>query len=479
MLKIFHEQVSTNEILLTFIYLVGAVSVLLVVLGLGFIDSGLARARNVLDTWVQKMTAVMIGGASTLLFGYALWDLQFEQAFQAPNPLSAALKAWWVGGSAISSPSVYLDPEHFPGADVLQVFVVFFITFSMATMALIHSSAIERIKSKALYTMAFFVGLVLSPLVGYLCWGPLSPLTNRGVHDFEGCFPLYIFAGTWSLVLAWRLGPRRGALARDPEGIQPTPSNHGLVAAGVLFILFALPFIALGSTFIVPGDGVYGISLTRTGLGLILINLFSALMAGGIAGALIGYRLRDPRWVFLGPIAGTVMGSTLFDIGTPLESLLFGAAGPFVALATAKLVHRLGIDEPKVVPLALGPGIVGAVLVGFTHWGTATGGFPGLTGEYAVGHAQITPWWQLAGVITTMAVSGIPAFLLCLVFEKFRALRISRDVEVVGLDMFHWNISCHGNDIEPTSIREGLGNPAFDAPAGLSSIQPGKGVRAT
>ncbi|MFK4136535.1 MULTISPECIES: hypothetical protein [Pseudomonas] len=446
-MELFHEQVSTSNILLTFIYMMGALSVLLVVLGLGLIDMGLVRARNVLDTWVQKMVAAMIGGVGTLVCGYAIWDLQFAQAFGVASPLSAALKAWWLGGPAASTASVLLDSKLLPEADVLQIFVVFFVTFSMATMALIHSSAIERVQSKALYTMAFFVGLVLSPIVGYLCWGPLSPLTNRGVHDFEGVFPLYIFAGTWSLVLAWRLGPRRGAFGRDPAGIKPTPSNYGLVAAGALLILFALPFVAIGSTFIIPDLGVFGISMTRTGLGLIAINIFAAILAGGIAGALIAYRLQDPRWVFLGPIAGTVMGGTLFDIGTPLQCLAFGAAGPLVACATAQLLRRLGIDEPKVVPLALGPGVAGALLVGFVHWGTPTGGFPELTGDYAVGHAQITPWWQLIGILATMAVAGIPALLLSLVFEKAGALRISSDVEASGIDLASWGVHCCSDDL--------------------------------
>jgi Amt family ammonium transporter len=448
-MTLFPEQVSANYILLMFLYTVGALSVLLVVLGLGFIDSGMVRARNVLDTWVQKMVAVMIGGASTLLIGYSIWDLQFAQAFGVPNPLSAALNNWWIGGPGTSTASIYLNPKVFPEADVLQVFVVFFGTFTMATMALIHSSAIERIRSKALYAMSFVIGLVLSPLVGYLCWGPLSPLTNRGTHDFEGVFPLYIFAGTWSLVLAWRLGARRGTFVKDPQGLKPLPGNHGPVAAGVLLILFAVPFIALSSTFIIPGKGVYGISMTQTGLGLILINVFCAMLAGGIAGAFLSYRQRDPRWVFLGPIAGLVMGGTLFDIGTPLQSLAFGAMGPFVACGTAKLLHRLRIDEQKVVPLALGPGVVGALLVGFTHWGTATGGFPGLTGDYAVGHAQITPWWQLAGVVTTMAVSGIPALIMCLLFEKFGALRISHEAELIGLDMANWDMNCCDDDLNP------------------------------
>lgn len=156
-MELFHEQVSTSNILLTFIYMMGALSVLLVVLGLGLIDMGLVRARNVLDTWVQKMVAAMIGGVGTLVCGYAIWDLQFAQAFGVASPLSAALKAWWLGGPAASTASVLLDSKLLPEADVLQIFVVFFVTFSMATMALIHSSAIERVQSKALYTMAFLL----------------------------------------------------------------------------------------------------------------------------------------------------------------------------------------------------------------------------------------------------------------------------------------------------------------------------------
>ncbi|WP_267879908.1 hypothetical protein [Acetobacter papayae] len=61
--------------------------------------------------------------------------------------------------------------------------------------------------------MAFIAGLIFCPLAGYLTWGPLSPLTNLGLHDFEGVLPLYVFAGTWSLIVAWRLGPRAGVFS--------------------------------------------------------------------------------------------------------------------------------------------------------------------------------------------------------------------------------------------------------------------------
>lgn len=443
----FVDQVSSANLLLAFIYTIGAVFVLFVVLGLGFIDAGLVRQRNVLETWIQKFTASVVGGFGTLFLGYAIWQWQFYAAFGIANPYVQAIKDWWIGGPDAGTPSILLNSTAVPTADTQQVFLVFFVTFTMATMALIHSSSVERIKSAPLYAMSLIIGLFLSPLVGLLCWGPLSPLTNSGLHDFEGVFPLYIFSGTWSLILAWRLGPRIGALSKHDSGLKPTPSNHSLVAAGVMLIMIAIPFIALGSTWIIPDKGVYGIAFSQTGLGLIIVNIFCALLSGGVVGGIIARIRKEVPWIFFGPIAGAVISGTLFDVGTPIECLAFGAFGPLVALGTAKLVAALGIDEPKVVVLALGPGIVGAILVGFVCWGTPTGGFPGLSGSYALGHAQITPLWQLAGVVVTMLISGIPALILCFLFENTCGLRISHEAEVAGLDATYWGIPNAGDDL--------------------------------
>ncbi|WP_082072827.1 ammonium transporter [Hyphomicrobium sp. 99] len=448
----FAEQMKLDNLTFAFVYAVGAVSVLFVVIGLGLIDMGLVRARNVLDTWVQKFAAAIFAGFGTLFVGYAIWQYQFYIAFAVPDPLVQVFKDWWIGGGAASSMAIKLDPKVVPEADIQQIFLVFFVTFSMATAALIHSSVIERIKSLPLLVMSFLIGLVFSPLVGYLCWGPLSPLTNAGTHDFEGVFPLYIFSGTWALILSWRLGPRLGALSSHPDGLKPVPSNQALVALGVLFIFVAIPFVSIGSTWVLPDKAVYGISMTQTGLGLILINIFSAMLTGGVVGALIGRTRKDVSWVFLGPIAGVVISGTLFDIGTPLECMVFGGLGPIVAFATSRLVHALGLEEPKVVPLALGPGIVGAILVGFVHWGTPTGGFPGLEGAMAPGHATITPYWQLMGVLATVTVAAVPALILSFFFEMTTGLRVSAEAELNGLDAANWGASNFGDDLRGKSV---------------------------
>jgi ammonium transporter, Amt family len=453
------DQLSTEMLLLAFIYVVGAMAVVLVVLALGFIDTGLVRRKNVLDTWIAKLTAALIAGATTLLGGIAIWNWQFNSAFGVPHPLGQAIKDWWIGGAFVNHYAGQLAFDKLPEAEVQQVFVAFFITFSLATLALIHTGAMERMRPAPLYVMAAVIGLPLSPFVAYMCWGPVGLLSNHGTHDFDGVFPLYIFAGTWVLVLSHKLKPRLGAFTPHPTGTAPAPSNIGLATAGVVLIMFALPFIAIGSTFIIPETGVFGISMTGTGIGIIVTNILASYSGGAIVGAFIAYRLKQPVWALLGPLAGAVICGTLFDVGMPWEVFLVSMAGPPVALATARLVTSWGIDEQKVIPLALGPGVVGALITGFIEWGTKTGGYPGAKGDYALQHATITPWWQLAGIVATMLVAAIPCWAICTAFERRGRLRVTEAEEVAGLDQTIWGVSNDSEEVldgvEVTSLKAG------------------------
>ena len=464
------EQLSTEMLLLSFIYFVGAVSVILVVLALCFVDSGLVRRKNMLDTWVAKILAALICGGATMIVGVGIWNWQFNEAFGVSEPLWTALKDWWIGGQFLTHYSGEFAFEKLPEADVQQVFAAFFITFSLGTMALIHTGAMERMRHAPLYWMAFVIGLVLSPLVAYFCWGPVGPLSNEGVHDFDGIFPLYIFSGTWVLVLAWRLGPRLGAFKPHPSGTRPIGNNVALVGAGVLIILFALPFICIASTWIAPESGVFGISFTNTGFGIILENLLAAYIGGAVMGAILAYTRKEAQWALLGPLSGAVICGTLLDVGMPWYVFLVGLLGPLVALGTSRISLRMGIDEPKVIPLALGPGIVGAILTGFIAWGTATGGYPGLEGGYALQHAEITPWWQLIGVIVTMAIAAIPCFIMCLIFERTKkGLRVSEEEELVGLDQSYWGVDNYGD--EDLVLPAGAVVATHGSPSGLD--EPG------
>jgi|HubBroStandDraft_6_1064221.scaffolds.fasta_scaffold34487_2 Amt family ammonium transporter len=474
-MRFFGDQVSSSSFFGDLFYTVGAVSVILVVLALGLVDTALARRKNVLDTWLQKLLAALIAGLGTLLGGYGLWQWQFNSALGVHNPLGQALSDWWIGGRFQTTFAQNIDPRILPGADVQQIFLIFFVTFSMATVALIHTGAMERMKPLPLYTMAFVIGLVLSPLVGYFCWGSVGPLTVHGTHDFDGVFPLYIFAGAWVAVLNLRLGPRLGAFESSPTAAGMGAQNQGIATAGVLLILFALPFIALGSGYVIPGRGFFGISYTTSGWGIVLTNIFAAYVGGALSGALIAYVRREPMWALLGPVAGAVITGTLFDIGLPWQVLVVSLFGPPVALGTARLLRRVRIDDPKVIPLALGPGAVGAIATGFIKWHTKTGGLPGATGKYALGHAAITPWWQLLGVLLTIGLAAIPCLLLCVIFERSSGLRVTEEQEIAGLDETYWDTSNFGDERLPELERDGSAIPA----AGTAALRTNAVTNAT
>ena len=453
MLAAFKEQVSLGIFTFEIIYGFAAMSVLLVVLALCLIDAGLVRTKNMVDTFTLKIAAALIAGLSTIVVGYAIWQWSFNSAFGVPNPLSQALKDWWLFGNYMTDFAGNLDPKKVVEADINQVFVVFFMTFSMATMALIHSSVVERIKAAPLLVMSAVVGLLLSPIAGYLCWGPVSPLTNRGVHDFDGIFPLYIFAGTFSLVLAWRCRPRRGiGLGGTASNVERPPTNLALVGIGVLLIMFALPFIAIGSGWFFPDVGFFGISMTTSGFGIVLINVLASFCMGGLVGTFIAYRRRQAAWVPLGALSSAILCGAMFDIMDPWVIVLVSIFGPFVTMLGQATMLRLGIDDPKVVPLALFNGAIGAVLTGFLAWGTHTGGFLGLQGKYGFQHAEIKPWWQLIGVLVIMALAGIPALLMSLAFERTTGLTVDATGQDTGLDHVYWDhppLPGHGPEAAP------------------------------
>lgn len=443
----FQDQVTTDLYLRDVFFMVSAVAVVLAIVGLGFIDAGLSREKNALDAWLSKLLAGIACAFGFVFVGYGIWFWQYDQALGVPNAFTQAIKDWWLGGPNFTTFAQFIDPAKVPGADELQVFAVFFITFALFIGALIQSASIERIKPSALYIMCFIAGLIPWTFVTYLMWGSASPLTNQGVHDYVGVFNAYIFAGAWSVVLNWRLGPRLGAFTPDSRTAGPTPHNLGYVGAGVMFLMFALPFIVLGSGFLLPGVGYFGISLTTSGFGIALVNVFVAFIGGGLTGALLAYRERNPIWALLGPIAGYLSGTALFDITVPWKMLLVSLFGPIAVYLTYKALQAVKIDDTKIGPLTLGGGVYGAIIAGFVGWNVNTGGFFGLEGDYGFQHAEISPWWQIVGVAVTIGISAVSAFIVCIALERTIGLRVSEETEIAGIDRGYWGTAGY-SDVE-------------------------------
>jgi Amt family ammonium transporter len=462
---VFKDQVSEGILTQDIFYVLASICLFLVVIAFGLIDSGLVRRKNLLDTWVQKITAALLAGLAFTIVGYGIWNWQFNSAFGIKNPLKEAIKAWWIGGHNMTTLAGDIDPKVLPEADVFQLFVVFFFAYAAALGALIHSAGLERVKAVPIYILSLVAGGIMMPLLAYLTWGSTSPLTNAGVHDYVGNFSFYIFVGVWALILAWRAGPRLGVVTPHPTAGSPLPHNMGRTAFGVGLLMFAIPFLVLGCGYFVPDAGYFGISLTKSGIGLVTINIFCAFAGGALTGAFIAYRQRNAVFALLGPIAGYVSGTAGFDVFKPWQMILVAMFAPVVVYGGYKLMAKLRIDEQKVVPLALFGGIYGAIVVGFVSWHTKTGGYFGLTGKYAPGNSEITPGWQIIGVLVIVAAAAISGLVLIFLIEKTIGLRVSEKEEIEGLDTAYWDM--------PSAEEALLPSPAL-TPAG-----PGGGSLAT
>ncbi|HEX5949991.1 MAG TPA: ammonium transporter [Actinomycetota bacterium] len=447
--EIFPEQVSVESFADNLLYVLAASAVVLVVAGLILIDLGTAKRRNVLDLTVQRFVGFLIGVLSYFIVGYAIWIWQFNSAFAVDNALWEAIQAWWIGGDALNTHAQNLDPALFPAHNTFQIFTAFLALYAGFICVLVHFAGSERLKALPYYIMCVGIGGVAYPFVLYLTWGSVSPLTTRGTHDFIGIFCAYIFAGTFAYMLARRLGPRAGVFKPHPSlGDRGAPYNLGLTTVGVTLLMFAIPFIALGCGYWIPDLGYFGISMTTSGLGVVFNNVFIAYAVGGVVGGLIAYHTKNVIHALLGPLAGYVAGNAALDVVSTWEMALIALFAPFFVWAVYEWLHRTGIDETKVIPLGLGAGIYGALVVGFVAWGDKTGGYFGLTeGTYAFQGAEINPFWQLVGIVVTMGIAILTGLILIVGLDKLIGIRVSDEEEVEGLDEAYWDVPPVGSDL--------------------------------
>jgi ammonia channel protein AmtB len=469
----FKEQVSTNIFLSDTFYAIATITLFLLVVAIGLIDAGLVQRKNLLDAWIGKLAAAFIAGFGMFLIGYAIWQVSFYEAFEIPKPWGEAISQWWAGGVNVTSLPQTLNPEIAPENDVFQVFLVFFVAYAMAGGALLHSAGLERVKHLPMNIIAAVAGAIVIPFLLYLTWGSVGPLDKNGVHDYLGTFSLYIFVGTWALIIAWRAGPRVGAFFE--EKIDPSrpgtgllghkPHNLGLTAAGVGLALFCVPFLALGCGYIVPEAGYFGISMTSSGFGLVLENVFMSFIGGAITGFAIAYITKNPIMALLGPVAGYIGCSCSYDVAKPLGILVISMIAPVVVYAGYLLMQKLRIDDKKIVPLALFGGVYAALAAGIAGAGEPTGGYFELeNGAYAFQHATINIGHQLVGVGATLGISAITGLVLIVGLEKTIGLRVDRDKEIEGLDETSWGSG-------PPHEFEDL--PPAPAPVAAATATPG------
>jgi ammonium transporter, Amt family len=460
---IFPEQVTTNSLTQNIIYASGTLGALVVLAGLLLVDVGGVRRVNVFDTVIQKVIAFFIGFVVYFLIGFAIWNWQYYVAFDIPQPYWQAVKDWWLGGSLTGALAQDTDPAVAPGLNNQQIFIFFLACFAGIINVLIGIAVTERIKAAAYFAISA-VAAVVSSLLSWLTWGSTGPLTNEGYHDFFGAGFVYVFAGAVALVLVRRLGVRPGMYRPHRLVGDYRSYNLGITTIGLVLIITGLPFVILSCGFFFEPEALFvGVNMSDTSVGVAFNNLGLAWAGGAITGAIIAYRTKKYIYTLLGPFAGYVAGSPAFDIYAPWEMFLVSAAAPFVAYAVYEWTQRREIDEHKLINLFLGVGSYGILMTGVLNWGTAGGGYFGVTeGDYAFQHAEVNLLWQAIGLAVCIAAGLLTGWIMSAILERTVGLGVSEEVQVAGYDSHYWDI-VHD---EPLLVASGNGEaaPAVVAP---------------
>ncbi|MFN9451853.1 MAG: ammonium transporter [Rubrivivax sp.] len=422
-----------------FITIATVLVVLMTIPGLALFYGGLVRSKNMLSVLMQVFMVFSLITVLWVVYGYSL-------AFTAGNPFFGTLDKLFLKGVTPDSVAATFSK----GVVIPELtFIAFQGTFAAITTALIVGAFAERIKFSAvlLFSVLWFTFSYLP--IAHMIWywdGPdaitdaksLETVTAnagfmwaKGALDFAGGTVVHINAAVAGLVGAYMLGKRVGY---GKESMAPHSLTLTMVGASLLWVGW-FGFNA-------------GSNLEANGLAaLAVVNTVAATAAATLAWA-AGEALLKGKASMLGAASGAVAGLVAV---TPAAGFV-GVGGALVIGLISGLVCLWGVnglkkllgadDSLDVFGVHGVGGILGAVLTGIfaapSLGGQGTCDYvANKCGQWTSIGAQV--WVQLQGVLYTVLISALVAFIAFKLVDMVIGLRVTEEEEREGLD-----IASHG-----------------------------------
>jgi ammonia channel protein AmtB len=345
------------------------------------------------------------------------------------------------------------------------VFWAAFLLFSWTAASIVSGAVIERIRPSAFWILAILIGSVCWIIDAAWGWSWNGWMVQElGYHDAYASGVIHAIAGGFALGILMVLGPRIGKFAADGTPRNINPHNPWLVTIG-LFLIYTgfwgfyvacnIPIIDVYGGLMLDVEGKSFFSATNiylqpTTLSAITLNFLMSL-SGGL---LVAYMVSkgDPFWTYSGGLAGVIAASAGNDLYHPIQAMLLGGCGAFVAYKMHYWVeNRFKIDDAVGAVAVHGyAGFFGVVVAGFMLWGYPSSPFEG--------YATISPWGQFIGAVIMFFVLGlIPAWIVAKILHGMGVLRIPREIELVGLDINHESQRSTDADEVAQAIRDEAG----------------------
>lgn len=391
--------------------LVAAVLVFFMQAGFAMVETGFTRAKNSVNIMMKNLMDFSIGSL-------AFWAVGFALMFGTT-----------VGGF-IGKTGFFLSDAS-PAAEGWEWSLVFFLfqTVFAATAATIVSGAMaERTKFTSYLIYSVAISAIIYPISGHWAWGSLFHgngwLSEIGFIDFAGSTVVHSVGGWCALAGAIVLGPRIGKYTPDGKSRAIPGHNIPLAALGVFILWFGWFGFNPGST-----------TTADMSIGRIAVTTNLAAAGGAVTAMITAWLMLgkpDASMALNGVLAGLVaITSPCADV-SPLSAVIIGlVAGVLVVLAVVFIDKVLRIDDP-----------VGAVSVHAINgvWGTLAAGlfaeeaYCGNSGLFFGGGFKPV-LVQLTGIVAVFAWAFGAAFILFTVIRNTVGLRVSKEEELIGLDI--------------------------------------------
>lgn len=388
--------------------------VLLMIPGVGFFYSGLARRKSALSLiWLSMMATGFIS-FQWFFWGYSLSFSHSAGAFIG-NLENIGFR------NVLAQPSV--GSPKIP--DLL--FAVYQGMFASITVALAVGAVAERGRMLPCVIFMWVWATVIYDPIACWTWNPNGWVYKLGGLDFAGGTPVHISSGSAALAYSLMLGKRRG---HGTHELNYRPHNVTHIVIGTVFLWVGWFGFNAGSAF--------GASLRAVNAAMIT-NL--AASTGGVTWCLLDYRL-ERKWSTVGFCSGVVAGLVAITPGSgfvpPWSAVVFGVVGAACCNYATKLKFVLGIDDAlDIFAVHTIGGLSGNILTGFfaADYIAHLDGFSVIPGGWLNGH-YIQMGYQLADSFSGFAYSFFGSCIILFLINLIPGchLRASEEAEVLGID---------------------------------------------
>lgn len=380
--------------------------------GLGFLYSGLARRKSALSMiWIVFMSS-FVGCFQWYFWGYSL-------AF------SDNLSNNFIGNMhnfGFQNLLGKLTAEH----DYPQIaFALFQLQFLLVTLAILAGGCIAE-RGRLFPCMVFlfcWATVVYCPVV-YWVWGG-GWAAEYGVLDYAGGGPVEILSGALAFVFSAFLGRRNETLM-----INYRPHNISTIFLGTSLLYMGWLFF---------NGFLCGNASMKVAYSMMNTHLCGAV--GGITWCLLDFRL-ERKWSMValcsGCISGLVAATPSLGMIPLWASVILGVTAGVVCNFSTQIKYLCRVDDSLDVWAEHGMAGVIGLLFNALFGLSSVIGYDGVT-EHAGGwldHNYKQLYIQIAYILATLAYSAGVTAVLCFVINKIPGmkLRVDYEGEEMGLD---------------------------------------------